>query len=118
MKPTKTKLQIFIERSGASTDRIVELIGRHNEGINLFLIKEVYAIVREQQNRLPSSLKDLRVEFIEDEGRINVYENGKDLTYTIEENIYYELSDVDMDDMEKQIAHPDALFYPDNHSKE
>ena len=110
MKPDKTKLQINIERSGASTDRIVELIGKHNEGINLFFIKEVAAVVRDQQNRMPTSLKNLKIELIEDEGKLNVYENGKDLTYTIQENNYYTLAMIDEDDKGKEIAGQDALL--------
>lgn len=113
----KTKLQISIERSGETTDNICRLIANHNEGLNLFTIQQISSVIRERKNAMPSLLRDLKVEFIESEGKINVYENGKDLTYTIQENEYFTLDMVDENDKEKQIAGQDALFLNPVHER-
>lgn len=106
----KTKLVIYLERSGITNYRITELIAKHNEGINLFLIKEVNSVVKGMKSEYSSSLKDLKLELIEDQGKLNVYENGKDLTYTIQENEYYTLAMVDNKNKIKVIAGQDALL--------
>ena len=93
MNQKKTKLAVTFERVGDTNTNIAELVSAHNEGITLFFIKEVLAAIKMQQVKMPYVLKNLRLELIEDEGKLNVYENGKDLTYTVQENEYYTLNE-------------------------
>ena len=104
----KTKLEIQLHRTGITICDISKIIAMHNEGINLFLIKEIVSVIKSLKKDCPAILKNLRLELIEDEGKLNVYENGNDITYTIQENEYYTL--VDNTNFDKHIAGEDALL--------
>lgn len=106
----KTKLVIYLERTGITNTKITDLVARHNEGLNLFLLREIMFVLKGLINEYPTSLKNIRLDFIEDQGKLNVYENGKDLTYTIQENEYYTLTMVDNKNKIKVIAGQDALL--------
>ena len=98
----KTKLEIQLHRSGMTICDVAKLIAKHNEGLNIFFLKEISSIVKGFKNEYPTILKNLRIELIEYDKKLNVYENGNDITYTIQENEYYTL--VDNTNFDKHIA--------------
>lgn len=98
----KTKLEIFFYRTGITNTIMAKVISAHNEGLNLLLIQEVNAILKGLRTEYPSNLKDLKLEFIERDGKLNVYEDGKTITSTIQETEFYTLVDAE--------AGEDAIF--------
>ena len=89
----KTKLFINLEKSGITNNRVTELVAKHNEGFNLFLIKEICAVVKGMKSEYPTALKNLKIEFIEEDDNMNVYEDGANINYSIQEHELYELVD-------------------------
>lgn len=105
-----TKLAISFERRGLINTDMATLISAHNEGFNKVTISEVIGVLRGERAKSPSSLADMKIEFNPKESRIDFYQDGKNLTFSITENEYYTLEDTDGKTLEEQIAGEDALL--------
>lgn len=111
----KTNLSIFFEEESITRLGLTELIRNHNNGISLKLLNDIISFLNDLKNKVfPLSLKNMRIELIESEGRINVFENGEKLSYSIQEMEYYTLADTIGVSKSKKIAGPDALMLEEN----
>lgn len=102
----KTKLSIAFERPGITVGAIAKIAASHNAEISLLSLRDIIGAIKNSKSEYPHTLKDLMLELIKEEGKLNVYEDGKNLTYTVQENEYYTL---EMAKNGEQIGE-DALF--------
>lgn len=94
LKPT-TKLEIGLEKYGLTTAKACEIVAKHNEGKNRFTPAQIKEVIRERKNNYGSLLKDMSLELTgEDDSLLIVKEDGENVTYTIQENIIYDLVDI------------------------
>ena len=104
----KTKLSVAFERPGITVGAIAKIAASHNAEISLLSLKDIMGAIKNSKSEYPHTLKDLVLELIKEEGKLNVYEDGKNLTYTVQENEYYTIEGVT--DKDAHIAGEDALF--------
>jgi hypothetical protein len=106
----KTRFIIDFHKSGITNNYSVALICNHNEGKSKLSLNEIYFLLKCERITNPKKLKKIKVILNEKYSTLEVYEDGVDLTYSIQENEYYLLKDTDSSDMDKQIAGEDALL--------
>ncbi|MEO5991887.1 MAG: hypothetical protein ABIP68_09655 [Ferruginibacter sp.] len=105
-----TKLAISFERRGIINADMATLISAHNEGFNKVTISELIGILRGKRVESPNTLEDMKIDFNPNESKVDFYQDGKNLTFSITENEYYTLEDTDGKALEEQIAGEDALL--------
>lgn len=97
----KTKLLGDFSKRGVTSYDAFKIICAHNEGVFSFSLPEIKAIIRGQIVNSASSLEKMKIMLNEKEGILEVYEDGENITYSIQENEYYTLDMVDEDNVDK-----------------
>lgn len=91
---TKTKLLVDFCKSGLTTYTIYGLVCAHNEGTCSYTMKEIQAIIKGKIVDCKTSLKDMKLLLNDEQGILEVYEDGENLTYSVQENEIFELAEM------------------------
>jgi hypothetical protein len=106
----KTRLTADFNKAGSTTYKMYKLICANNEGISTYRLGDIRSIIDSEKVDCPTTLENMKIMVNEKEGILEVYENGKDLTYSVQETEHYTLDMVDENNLSKQIAGEDALL--------
>lgn len=91
---TKTKLLVDFCKSGLTTYTIYGLVCAHNEGTCSYTMKEIRAIIKGKIVDSSANLKDMKLLLNDEQGILEVYEDGENLTYSVQENEIFELAEM------------------------
>lgn len=90
----KTKLSITFEQEGINNADMAVILSSHNGGKASVSLSDIKGFMLCRAARYPNLYPNLKVEESAD-SVIHVYEDGENLTFSIQENEYYTLEDVE-----------------------
>jgi hypothetical protein len=91
----KTRLIADFSKSGETTDYIKKIVCTNNEGAEVFRIPDIVSILKYRKSELPHGLRNMKVIANDKEGVLEVYEDGENITCSIQETEHYTLEMID-----------------------
>lgn len=79
----KTELSVIFLKTGLLNKHITTIVSQNNEGMNVFLLSDIYGYAVCMAHEYPFVLKDIKV--VLKENKMSIMENGKDINVIIEE---------------------------------